>query len=206
LPHFRKIDLGVVEVVLRILADESAVGVSQFAAELSRNPGPEGARGDDGVFRKDCSSGNDGTLADAAVVEDGDPHPDEHIVLDHAAVDCGVMADRDPVADGHCIKVALAMEHDTILNVGVFPQANGVDVAAKDGVHPDRGVLAEFDVAENLGRDVHVAGFGYAGYPSLIAADHRDLENLCNECTRADGQRRLRELRKSQPVERAETL
>jgi hypothetical protein len=174
LPRFGEIDCGVVEVVLRILSDESAIGVSQFAARLCRNPGPEGTRRNDGVFRKDCPSGNDGPLADAAVVQDSDPHPDEHFILDHAAVNRGVMADGDPVSDCDRIEVALAMQDGAVLNVGVCPDADGVDIAAKDSIHPDGGVLTEFDISENLGRDVDIAGVGYAGCLSLVLADHRD--------------------------------
>jgi len=205
LPHLREIDFGVVEVVLRILADEGAIGISELAAELCGNPGPECARRHDGVFREDSSGGNDRPLTDAAVVEDCDAHPDEHIILDNAAVDCGVMADRDPVADGHRVEVALAMQDGTVLDVGVCPHADGVDVAAKDGVHPNRGVLAEFDIPENLGRDVDIAGFGYAGHLSLVTADHGDRKNLCNECTRADCERCLPGVRNALSIEWVET-
>ena len=174
MPHLRKIDLSVVEVVLRILADQSAVGVSQLAAELRRNPGPESARRHDGVFRKDCPGGNDGTLADAAVIQDSDAHPDEDVVFDHAAVDCGVVADRDPVSDNDRIEVALAMEDGTVLNIGICPYTDGVDIATKDGIHPDRGVLAEDHISKDLCRNVDVAGFGNLRSLSLVTADHRD--------------------------------
>ena len=52
------------------------------------------------------------------------------------------------------------MERAAILNVGVVADANFVHVAAQDGVHPDAGVLAEDDVADELGGLVDIAGVG----------------------------------------------
>ena len=99
-------------------------------------------------------------------------HADDAHVLDHAAVDGGVVADGDPVAHDDGIEVALAVEHGAVLHVGVGADADGVDVAAQDGVHPDRGVLAEHDVAEDLGGGVDVATGGDLGRMALVAADH----------------------------------
>jgi hypothetical protein len=52
-----------------------------------------------------------------------------------------------------------------------------VNVAAEDGIHPDGGVFAECDVAEELGGEIDVAAFGNARRVALVTADHakRDL-------------------------------
>jgi hypothetical protein len=118
------------------------------------------------------AGGNEGTLADAAVVQDPGPDADQNRVLDHASVDRGVVADGDPVAHNHRIEVALAVEDGAVLYVGVGADADEVDVAAQDGVHPHRRALAEGHVADNLRGRVHVATGGDLGHPPLVAADH----------------------------------
>ena len=70
------------------------------------------------------------------------------------------MADGDPVADFDRIEVALAVEDGAVLDIGVGADADGVDIAAQDGVHPDRGVLAEGDIADELGGEIDVGTGG----------------------------------------------
>jgi len=65
-----------------------------------------------------------------------------------------------------------AVEDAVVLNVGVVADANLVDIAAEDGVHPDAGVFAEDDVADDLGGVVDVAGVRKLGRDALVGADH----------------------------------
>jgi hypothetical protein len=67
------------------------------------------------------------------------------------------VADGDPVSDDDGVEVALAVKDGAVLDIGVGTDADGVDVTAEDGAHPDRGVLAEGDVAGDLSGDVDVA-------------------------------------------------
>jgi hypothetical protein len=87
-------------------------------------------------------------------------------------VDGSVVADGDPVAHEDRILVALAVEDGAILNVGAGADADGVDIAAQDGVHPDRGALAEHDVADELGGGVDVTARRNPRRMALIGADH----------------------------------
>ena len=114
-------------------------------------------------------------LADAAVIQDPRPHADNAHILDHAAVDGGIMADGDPVAHNDGIEVAMAVEHGAVLHVGAGADANRVDVAAQDGVHPHRGALAQDDVAEDLRGGIDVAIGGDLGRMALEASNHGDL-------------------------------
>ena len=140
-----------------------------------------------GVLGEDAAGGDDGALADAAIVEDGDAHADEAGILDHAAVDGGVVADGDPVADGDGVEIALAVEDGAVLYVGVGADADGMDVAAEDGVHPHRGVFAELDVAEDLGGRVNVAGGGNPGRAAVPGADHGGETSLKSVDQGGDG-------------------
>jgi hypothetical protein len=64
------------------------------------------------------------------------------------------------------------MEDGVVLNVGIVADADLVDVAAEDGVHPDAGVFAEDYVADELGGVVNVAGVGELGSDVFVGADH----------------------------------
>jgi len=64
------------------------------------------------------------------------------------------------------------VEDGVVLNVGVVADADLVDVAAEDGVHPDAGMLADDDVANELRGIVDVAGFGELRGDAFVGADH----------------------------------
>lgn len=121
------------------------------------------------------TGGDDGALADAGVVENGGADADEDGVLDDAAMDSGIVADGDHLADEDWIEVAHAVEHGAILHVRAGADANGVDVATDDSVHPDAGVFAEGDVANDLGGGVDVAAGTDGGKFALVGTDHGSI-------------------------------
>jgi hypothetical protein len=60
------------------------------------------------------------------------------------------------------------VEDAVVLNVGIVADADLVNVAAEDGVHPDAGVFAEDDVADELGGFVDIAGVGELWGDALV--------------------------------------
>jgi hypothetical protein len=64
------------------------------------------------------------------------------------------------------------VEDTVVLNVGIVADADLVNIAAEDGVHPDAGVFAEDDVADQLGGVVDVASAGELGSDAFVGADH----------------------------------
>ena len=84
----------------------------------------------------------------------------------------GVVAHADVVAEVDAVLFFHAVEDAVVLNIGVVADADLVDVAAEDGVHPDAGVFAEDDVADELGRVVDIASVGELGSNALVGADH----------------------------------
>ena len=127
-----------------------------------------GALGDEG------SGGNDGAGADVGSVEDDGADADEDVVFEGAAVDGGVVADGAAVSDDDRVEVALAVEDGAVLDVGAGADADAVDVAAEDGVHPDGGLRAEVDVADDLGGGVDIAAGGEGWGEAAEGAKHRD--------------------------------
>ncbi len=153
---FGQVGTSVVEVVGGVFADEGEVFVGGGAAYFAGEACDEGAGRDVEAFGDKGTRGDDAALADVGPVEDDGTHADEDVVFEGAAVDGGVVADGASRADDDGVQVPHAMEDGAVLNVGVGADADGVDVTADDGVHPDGGVFAENDVAENLGGGVDV--------------------------------------------------
>src|SRR6266404_2686080 len=93
----------------------------------------------------------------------------------------GIVAHGDIVSNVDAILFFHAVEDAVVLNVGIVAHADLVYVAAEDGVHPDTGVLANDDVADEVGGVVDVAGFGELGSDAFVGADHGYLmlEALC---------------------------
>ena len=60
--------------------------------------------------------------------------------------------------------------------------ANLVNVAAENSVHPYAGVFADNDVADELGRVVNVGGFGDLGSDAFVGADHRFSNISRSDC------------------------
>jgi len=156
--YFSEIGLGVAEVVAGVHADGFQSSVVERAGDFAGDADYERAWWDDGALGDDGSGGDDGASADAGSVEDDGADADEDVVFHDAAVDGGVVADGDSVADEDGVAIFHAVEHGAVLDVGAGADADLVDVAAEDGVHPDGGVLAEDDVADDLGGDVDVGG------------------------------------------------
>jgi hypothetical protein len=110
---------------------------------------------------------------------------DEDVVFEGAAVDGGVVADGAAVSDDDGVEVALAVDYGAVLDVGAGADADAVDVAAENGVHPDGGLRAELDVADDLGGGVDVAAGGDGGGDTAEGAKHGYSVGSC-----ADGETR----------------
>jgi len=70
------------------------------------------------------------------------------------------------------VVVAHAVEDGAVLDVGAGADADAVGVATDDGVHPEGGLGAEMDVADELGGGVDVAAGGDGGGNAAVGADH----------------------------------
>ena len=112
-------------------------------------------------------------------------------------MDGGVVADGAAVSDEDGVEVALAVEDGAVLDVAAGSDADAVDVAAEDGVHPDGGLGAEVDVADDLGGGVDVAAGGDGGGEAAEGAKHGNSVVVLRCCAHgerscADGEGWLR--------------
>src|ERR1700674_4194557 len=176
-----QVRLLVAQVIVDVAKDCLLVFFVEAAAECSWGTHPEGIRLDNRFLGEQGTGGDDGAGSDDGAVEDDGAHADEAAGFDGAAVEDGVVAYGDIVANVNAVLFFHAVEHAVVLNVGVVADADLVNVAAEDGVHPDARVFAENDVADELGGVVDVAGVGELGSDAFVGADHGYLmlEALC---------------------------
>src|SRR6266446_400499 len=176
-----QVRLLVAQIIVHVAKDCFLVFFVEVAAECSWGTHPEGVRLDNRFFGEQGTGGDDRAGPDDGAVEEDGAHADETAGFDGAAVEDGVVAYGDVVADVDAVLFFHAVEDAVVLNVGIVADANLVDVAAEDCVHPDAGVLAENDVADELGGVVDVAGVGELGRDAFVGADHgyQMLEALC---------------------------
>ena len=82
------------------------------------------------------------------------------------------MSDGHVLADKDAVLLLHTVQHAAILHVGMRAQADGMDVAAKDGVHPDAGIFAEHDVADQLRRLIDKTRLRHRRRNALVGANH----------------------------------
>ena len=71
---------------------------------------------------------------------------------------CDGMADSYVFAEEHSVLLFHPVQHATILNIRVSANADRMNVAADDRVHPDAGMFSEDNVSDDLRRIVNVTG------------------------------------------------
>jgi hypothetical protein len=167
-----QVRLLVAQIIVDVAEDCFLVFFVELAAEFSWRTHPEGIRLDNRFLGDQGTGGDDGAGSDDGAVEDDGAHSDEAAGFNGATVEYSVVANGDIVANEDAVFSFHAMEDAVVLNVGVVADADLVNVAAEDRVHPDAGVLAEDDVANELGRVVDVAGVGELGSDAFVRADH----------------------------------
>src|SRR5262249_2277010 len=104
--------------------------------------------------------------------QDHRAHADEAAIANGAAVQRDRMPYRNPIAHDDAVLVSHAVEHAAILHIGVIADTDGKHVAANNGVHPNAGVLAYLDIADDLGGFVDIAGLVNARRDSLVGTEH----------------------------------
>ena len=82
------------------------------------------------------------------------------------------MPNRNVVANKDSVFLFHPMQHAAILNVGVVADADRINVPAQHRIHPNTGVLAQFDVADDLRGGVYIAGLGDFRCHAFVGANH----------------------------------
>src|SRR6185312_3690901 len=167
------INFCVIQIILRVHQDHLlGLLVVRLLAKFAGDAGPQGEGLYDSVFGYHGSGGDDGTSADLCVIQDHRAHADEAAVAYGAAVERNRVAHRDPVAHVYAVFVTHAVQHAAILHAAIFADANGKDITTNHGVHPDAGIFANLNIANDLGGLVDIATLVNARRDSLIRTEH----------------------------------
>ena len=138
--------LGHPRVTLGVL-DETAVNL---LLHLPRHARDERMRGNLRALEHDGTGGNEGARAHVRARQHRGLHANEAVILDRRAVDERLVADGDVVAE-RARRVRVDVEHRVVLNVGVIPHGDGVDIAAQHRPVEHRRVRTDGDVADDGG-------------------------------------------------------
>ena len=101
------------------------------------------------VLKHQCTGGNNGSLAHLTAVEERTAHADEGTVMDGAGVDGDVMAYGDVAADVCGASVVGDVDARAVLDVGAVANGDGGNVAAYNGIEPNRTFVAHGDIADD---------------------------------------------------------
>jgi hypothetical protein len=151
--------------------NESAICIDQLAFKARWRTHIQGARRDHRIRQYQGARSYNRAFADSGVIQNHRAHADEAMILDGATVQNGTMPYGDPIADYHggtCIGV----DHCSILEVAVRTYADWLNVAAQDGLKPDAGVFANFDLSNQVRALSNKRGRGNAWRALSILQNH----------------------------------
>src|SRR5690242_6360093 len=95
--------------------------------------------------------------------------------MNRAAVENRRVADRHLVTDAGRVRPAHHVNHGAVLDIRAIADANRVDVAADDDVHPDAALLADLDIPDYLGALVDIGGWMDLREDRLERAKHEGI-------------------------------
>lgn len=82
------------------------------------------------------------------------------------------MGDRHIVSDHGGKAIAGDVQDATVLNIRAFPNADIINVSPDDGIEPNAGMVANFDVPDNSSAFLKKDTFANFRIFAQIAADH----------------------------------
>src|ERR1700724_1636176 len=82
------------------------------------------------------------------------------------------MPHRDPMADVQRKQSSIAVQHRVVLNIGVVPDADAVNVAARCDIRPNAGAFPYRDVSNHLRARVDIGGRGNLRKGTAVGTKH----------------------------------
>jgi len=138
---------------------------------------PQFAFADDLAGRDECAGTDHAVAMHDRAVEYGCVHADQAGVVDRACMHDRGMADRDIAADEQreaVVGVFARMRHmqdRPVLHIRARADADVVHVAAHDHAGPERSVVAEFDIADQVGGRIDVGVCAEPRQDALVRSD-----------------------------------
>src|SRR5262245_30537038 len=86
---------------------------------------------------------------DVRMVHDNTSHTDERSIINCAAVQNHTMADADAIAERGSAFFVGAVDNCSVLNIGFAANSNSKNIAAQNGVVPNRTFLTDYDITND---------------------------------------------------------
>jgi hypothetical protein len=169
------VTLHQLDVVVRRAADQLEVGVGQRPARLGGAAHHERPARDPRPRRDQRPGGDDGLRLDHDPVEHDRPDGDQAVRLHPRPVEPDGVPQRHVVADLNGVG-SVDVDHGAVLDVGVVPDPDPVDVGPDDALEPHAGMRPKLHVADHVGALFHERRFVDAGRLVLERAEHLSLQ------------------------------
>ena len=151
---------------------DASSSVVRVAPDLAGQPHDHRSGRHHEVFRNQRAGSHDRPCADAAAVQQNRAHPDQAPILDGAAMHDRAVSDRHIVADDGWMGITHDMDEGEVLNIGARADADGVDVASHDHVHPHAALWPEMHVTDDLSAAVHEGRRVDSRIDRTVGAEH----------------------------------
>src|SRR3972149_1450544 len=156
--------------------------VTDFPFDYSGHADDKGFLRNYCFFLHHATGGDDTTIAAFDIVEDDRPDGYQYVITDFAAVADGAVAENNVIADSsiHCWRQRgrPRMYHAVILDNHIIADGYFTQVAPDHRSRPDAGVLAYFDIADNISRLADKGGLGNLRRFPVKALNHAFLRSF----------------------------
>jgi hypothetical protein len=96
-----------------------------------------------GIFKNHRTCRHNAAAFDHGMVHHHRAHPNQDFVLNRATMDNGPVTDTHPRSHGCGSPLIGAMDDCPILNIGLIPDADGIDIAPQHGIVPNRARITQ---------------------------------------------------------------
>lgn len=140
-----------VQIAGRDFREVGSLHFIDIANDLAGDAHDDLVRGHDGSRRQHRAGRDETSRTNLTIIQHDGADADERATADAAAMHDGAVADADVVFDVHR-HASIGVQHGAILNVAASTDGDGGDIAANDDVVHDGAVVAEGDLAADVGR------------------------------------------------------
>ncbi len=94
------------------------------------------------ILQYNGSGGHNGIFLNHSAIHDNGTHPNEYFVFDGAAVHNGIVRNGNVIADDRLVTLVRAVNHGAILDIGMMPNRDRIDIAPHHGIEPHAAKIA----------------------------------------------------------------
>jgi len=130
--------------------EELSLFTAEFPPLTRRRPGIKVTAPQYLTLRHQTAGGKETARLEHGPVHDDGTHADQTEILNLATMQDNTVANRNPIADDAWSNAMTGMEDAMILDVGTGANPDIMHIAAKHGLEPDAGIIANPDSAHDI--------------------------------------------------------